>query len=1030
MELTILLDVLAFHIQAQNAALVIRRREKQFSFEAFELSPTNKAVMSTKGRLRRFFPGPVMAVSQDKMEDPSFTAALVQIIGTLDVQTPPEAYSAASKKQPDDIDVQDTIHPKLVTEMFFGIIRGIGHPLDVDRIEKQTRDDVLFDETSKPWRRSPFWLFLRVVLQISLATADGSGNTLYKSFMVFFMSRILQRALDATLSSELLFAMSAKISRRLLKIGLRHEPPWIKSIQAVVDAVQQELSARWSAVEQNPDPFRTQVNWNPTSLTFENDTQLSLKVLGPYLRSIPFRQAAESDRHEFNPRCHQRIKQASTHLPSLNTSQSDLEVRLWLTDVELWIEHNLSEWLELSPNLPDATTLLSEFISEYTTHAKLKYAGSPAAMSVLLLNVMDLWVALDKCTIHRCSILSQYSPEFPESVFDNLVLPTRSQMERLSAIENYLRQRRYLITMSVFHSVSFAAQYYEQSPRHQQLRRKIEADAQVERNRKLHELKEKQQKYRDIMRDSGARTCEYGTHLDRGQLQTHHSPNCRRCQIKWEANRIDIGVHEWPLPHGEYATKAAVFELAVPTPLADWRHATFLILVDLLSPSHLQAQVADSGKVYYMRDYSGLSSYSHTKSSRLQLASASKSFLVERYAKVPIYEATEQNVCVSNGLTYSLYDSNSGQWTRDLLGNYSIQKLCTFQLPAGPYLQLQPTIAVTTLSPNEVLAMQSTCPESINLHEFYAFTSLRCGNKLQWRNIARELVSRVLDFSREETYLLIIQAIWEVGKSTEVDVYRDSHQDLKEQDFGLSLLEVLYETLAAVEGSWKGVIATRIFVALALRLLSLSPHMTVKSRCFYFLERARAVLVNWMREVAQLLDQSQNLDVVSDMDVRLLEIALTCHGTFEVERCDASEVFSSYKNLAVYIECSVTIHDHLPAVEDELPEPIKALLHGFAKRAHVLEQFVRHSCLMDQKGLHDTVHRIWSGYRPNGVWCALPAPKERWLVTVTRSDESYSRMTVHYNVLDGSLLVNGLSLSRLPRRFQLHATYRRLFGEV
>ena len=185
-----------------------------------------------------------------------------------------------------------------------------------------------------------------------------------------------------------------------------------------------------------------------------------------------------------------------------------------------------------------------------------------------------------------------------------------------------------------------------------------------------------------------------------------------------------------------------------------------------------------------------------------------------------------------------------------------------------------------------------------------------------------------------------------------------------------------------------------------------------------------------MREVAQLLDQSQNLDDVSDMNVRLLEMALTCHGTFEVERCDAPEVFGSYENLAIYIECSVMVHDHSLAVEDKLPEPIQTLLHLFAKRAHVLERYVRHSCLMNQQCLHDTVHRIWSGYRSNGVWSALPAPDERWVVTTTQSEKAYSPMTVHYNILDGSLLVNGLSLTRLPRSYQLHATYRRLFGDV
>jgi len=41
----------------------------------------------------------------------------------------------------------------------------------------------------------------------------------YKSFMLFFMSHVLKRALEASLPSDTLFMMTAKISRRALKIG-------------------------------------------------------------------------------------------------------------------------------------------------------------------------------------------------------------------------------------------------------------------------------------------------------------------------------------------------------------------------------------------------------------------------------------------------------------------------------------------------------------------------------------------------------------------------------------------------------------------------------------------------------------------------------------------------------------------------------------------------------------------------------------------------------------------------------------------
>ena len=37
-------------------------------------------------------------------------------------------------------------------------------------------------------------------------------------------------------------------------------------------------------------------------------------------------------------------------------------------------------------------------------------------------------------------------------------------------------------------------------------------------------------------------------------------------------------------------------------------------------------------------------------------------------------------------------------------------------------------------------------------------------------------------------------------------------------------------------------------------------------------------------------------------------------------------------------------------------------------------------------------------------------------------------MSIHYNILDGSFLVDGAPLSRLPLDYERHETYRRLFG--
>jgi hypothetical protein len=125
---------------------------------------------NAKGRLRRCFPGPVIAVGQDKIVDPSLREVLAQFLATLDVSTLKEAWPVVIKAHSQTPEIRDSIHPKFITEMLTGILRGIGQPVNAARIHKRTRDDVLWNNVPKPWRRSPLWLLLRVALQTSLGT--------------------------------------------------------------------------------------------------------------------------------------------------------------------------------------------------------------------------------------------------------------------------------------------------------------------------------------------------------------------------------------------------------------------------------------------------------------------------------------------------------------------------------------------------------------------------------------------------------------------------------------------------------------------------------------------------------------------------------------------------------------------------------------------------------------------------------------------------------------------------------------------
>lgn len=1037
------IDVLALHVRGQNAGLLIRRFSDQYSFESFEISPTTEAVVGARGRLRRCFPGPAVVIGQDRMADVGFLEPLVELLVKLDADTPEEVLPTATKAHSKVVETRDTVHPRFVTEMLTGILRAVGQPLDVPRVYKHTRDDVLWKDALKPWRRCPLWLFLRVALQTSLRrNDDDEPHQRYKSFMLFFMTHVLERALEASLPSDSLFLMTAKISRRALKLGAVDGTAWLHYVETTMGAVQQELMRRWNSVEKHPDPKGTQQNWLPSKLSFLHDTKLTLSRLRPYLARVSARSASPSAYHDFTSDCDRRISQCNSSLPDLNLLPRDGgQVRLYLADLELWVQHSLNGWLYANMKRKDSCTALAKVIDAYNSAAPSTYTDMPEDISLMVLTTMDLWVALDKCALHQYPLLRDYDPEFPPSLFEPLLLPRKVQMERLSRVEQHLATRRKAAipgSPSIFRSAdaakSFAVRYFQQPPpHHQELRQRIEAEATNKRSQKISELAKKRQLYRELIKKSDGMDCQTVSRWQRGRQVSEHSHSCQKCQLGSEARRLTIDVHEWPLPEGDLETKAAVFELDVPTVISKWRDTTYSILVDIMSVEPgAQTPLRGKGKQqgpYTLHSYAGLKNFVESQAGRLQLASITKPFVISHYQSQKVSQANETNVCVNNGLNYALQDSKKMRWTEELLGRCDVREKCTLKLPAGPYRGLQYAVNNTIHTSNEVIASQADCSEALTLHEFYAFGTLRSGHRLQWRNIARELTARVLNLNCHETHALFTQAAWQVGPLNVGETCRESHVDLEEEEFGKSLLSALDDAVGTIEGSWQGATAARIFVALATRLLSLSLSDVIREGCFRFLGRARAISLRWTRELGQKLQEGQK-EELKVLNARTFEMALTCRGTFDVDPHHLPNLLKLDEDIAVLNECSIIVHDRCPVVIDDLPVPIRTLLRRHWRLSHTLEPILRKRILENRNGLDITVGRLWAGYVPGSPWTALETPSERWLVTNTSSERGFSSMLVHYNLLDGSLLVNGSPLTRLPRPYESHPTFRRLFGEV
>lgn len=187
-------EVIPLEIKAQNAGLIISRSGDSVVFESFELSPLNKAAMGAVGRLVRTFPGCASKVPLATMREEAFVQSLAFTLAKMSTQTAPGLQPQVRKTGRLLDEDRDTTDPGLVTDWLISYLAAFGGLTETARISKNTREDVLWRDCLLPWRRTPLWLLVRVVLQLLFARrgyTEGAPRPMYKLFMIHLLSRVL-----------------------------------------------------------------------------------------------------------------------------------------------------------------------------------------------------------------------------------------------------------------------------------------------------------------------------------------------------------------------------------------------------------------------------------------------------------------------------------------------------------------------------------------------------------------------------------------------------------------------------------------------------------------------------------------------------------------------------------------------------------------------------------------------------------------------------------------------------------------------
>ncbi|KAK1043115.1 hypothetical protein LTR74_018460 [Friedmanniomyces endolithicus] len=402
--------MLVLHIDAQNAESSLPTLPPQ------------------SGRLRRSFPGSAVDIDFTTFAESGFVATTAHTLSKMSHQPVPGMQPQVKKAGEYVDEDRDTTHPAMITELFMAFLRSLGWSVQVTAISKNTREEVMWNDARSPWRRSSVWLLLRASLQLKLP------HCLYKEFMAFMMGRILGAPHSQILSSDLRYAMMAKVARRLFKLSPAMNTEMVQYVQDVLRDTMATLEKQLLRLQVQKPLDLSSLH----SLNFEQDGLTAIPALDEYLKSIAARQSSSQQSTTF-----QHVSRLVVFGPWVLPRLSDIGHNDYtnqnLFGFETWVTLHLGDWSVAHRSDSDACEMLGTLMKSYHGLAYRQYANNPEATSVSHLTIIQLWMALDVCALHLCPLLGDYDAGMSLDWAHNLLLPSRDQMERLSEAKEYFQ---------------------------------------------------------------------------------------------------------------------------------------------------------------------------------------------------------------------------------------------------------------------------------------------------------------------------------------------------------------------------------------------------------------------------------------------------------------------------------------------------------------------------------------------------------------------------------------------------------------
>lgn len=1000
-------------------------------FEAFESSPPTEDVLAAENALRWDFPSRAAELPLHVFLDEAFHEALAAFLEQASSEQLERFAARAAKANASVTEVRDTTDPALITQMLTSLLEALGNSVHVPTLRKRVRDDVNIQDAELPWRRLPFWLVLRVAMQRQLEFVLGqmTGRACYKFLICTALSQLLEDC-AGRITPEMTIILRAKLCRRIAK--LETEKTRVASCSsAVYKDLFGSLSPLFKTIIQ-AGTAKVEAAWNKHKKSTtkvvpklpphadEHSLNLSLPDSGKRLENI-LQSCSElwvSSKARNTPRLSDGMAEEARNFVDsyfkLAQTESDIERRQRLTTSS--VATCRTRCLELARS-----------INELFATVGKAYESNTEQLSIFILSLFDMWTEMDKCAVKACPLLREYHPTFSPELLDVLQLPTLAGMRRLATIQSYLKDRcvncrhGHMNIFSQYNEKNFATTYATNSERLQKLQEEIESASTLERQMR-------QSAWEKACKDYDNRTqkiSESSCVCSRNDDGTRNVRGCTKCWHRRCRKRIKVSAHEDFLPSENVRKSAVVFELGIPSHLLAYRDATWRIVRDLGLPNRPEPSPEPA---LLLKGYKKLRHYIESTPGRVSLASVKKSFLQTHYKAMKM-KVDLKSVLLPQGADFSLYDLESGTWIKNFTDSLTFQHLCGVHIPRA----LNAAVGQTHWSSYEIIASQTECPPEMSVHEFLAYQSLVSGMTRRWPCVLVELGSSNLNFSSEDTMHVITQLAVQAGPQKGGELLRDTHSIFKEKHFRHRLAEQLDNRLRSIKPSWRETYCMEIIITLALRLFTLTTGED-REPAQRLLKTSRAMTLEWISRLRPELQSATEKDVADRTAMYAFQAALLCRKTFAIYVEPTSSAMNA-EDLDAFVRASVALQENLIMDLEKLPPTMKNMFIRDMKMAYSLRKLIRQSIQVHASCFKTALSLALSAsddasHRSVSSWVFLDAPDENWMVSNlnTTVGRSSFNQPVHYNFVEGHLLIDGKPLGKLPLNLRGSEDVKALFG--